>query len=45
MLYFYMAVIVLVVLAVMAYFLTRAHAMQTETGINARQKRYQCWNL
>lgn len=41
MLYFYMAVIVLAVLAVMAYFLTRAQTAQTKAGINARQKRYQ----
>lgn len=41
MMYFYMAAIVVAVLAVLAYFLVRAHTAQVQAGMNARQKRYQ----
>lgn len=41
MLYFYMAALVVVVLAVLAYFLIRAQTAQEQAGLNARQKRYQ----
>lgn len=41
MMYFYMAALVAVVLAVLAYFLGRAQRAQIKEGMSARQKRYQ----
>lgn len=41
MLYFYMAIIVIAVLAVIVYFLVHAQTAQEQAGMSARQKRYQ----